>query len=411
MKKLALLLITSSSLLSSEVKVAEPEALFTLSALSRVQNISEKRLYQFLSTLSDNCKRILIKAYLEHHGYKNEEALVYTTSSLFVEKEVAEEPTTFFSEGEEEGHYRPTRFPQNPFVETDGSPFCFTYQEKHTLFSQLRDHREDKKSYKSGRFVGRENIFVVGPTKQGYYASFGDEDHLAVCKLVRDKVGRLRLFRHKCEEGPIDEATRWKRFGRGKSYKPDTITALTMDEEKGFFYGATELGKVHCYHSYINEATESIEWAKSDLPIALGVPIDDLELSDDGTILWLLSNNYIYKYDLRSAKPELLDINIPVLPSEDVEDEAKETMCVLRRAPYANHLVLGGTKGTIVLVNVEKERCYILDSFKEHKPVVDIWWNSEGSFVTLNRVGTLRKGTILLAYVENFLPKKTPSEE
>ncbi len=99
------------------------------------------------------------------------------------------------------------------------------------------------------------------------------------------------------------------------------------------------------------------------------------------------------------------------IPELTVGDDLKETMCVLRRAPYKNHLVFGGTKGTVVLVNVAKNRCSILDSFTENEPVVDIWWNTEGSFVVLNRAGTLRKGKLSVAYVEDFLPKKSCIEE
>lgn len=94
-----------------------------------------------------------------------------------------------------------------------------------------------------------------------------------------------------------------------------------------------------------------------------------------------------------------------------VKTNQKETMRVLRRTPYKNSLVLGGTEGTVVLVSVDKERCYVLDSFEENKPVVDIWWNEKGSFVVLNRAGKLRRGTMMLAYIEDFLPKNTTCEE
>lgn len=66
-----------------------------------------------------------------------------------------------------------------------------------------------------------------------------------------------------------------------------------------------------------------MKWAKSTLPVELDNSITDLELNDDGAVLWLLSNNCLYRYDLSSEKLELLPIVIPKFASDDSEDESK----------------------------------------------------------------------------------------
>lgn len=123
MKKFAILLCTFSSLLSSQLAI-KSETLFNRAAQSIVQNMTVSQFCEALSSYSDECITIFIAAYLNQDGYEKLDALSDMTSSLFVKKELTKEQTTFFSEGKKEGHYRPTRFSNNPFFKIRRSSFC-----------------------------------------------------------------------------------------------------------------------------------------------------------------------------------------------------------------------------------------------------------------------------------------------
>ncbi len=292
MKKLVFLLFASASLFSSELKIITPKSLFKLSAESFVQSMSVRKLCETLLTISEEHRKVLVEAYLEYCEYESVEDLNYVASSLFMKKKLLEEKTTLFSELEKEAHYRPTRFSKNPFVESKDYPFAYTYQDKRMRKGQLIDHRNNK-CYSANRMVGQKNIVLVGPTEQGYYGTFGSEDSLAICLLDDVELYSRKRYGHPRKERFIDEKTKMEICVRGRSYKFETITALTMNEELGFFYGATDQGKVYCYHWYTNRAVRRIDWGKSALPIELEKPITDLELSEDGLMLRFLSGSGI----------------------------------------------------------------------------------------------------------------------
>ena len=94
-------------------------------------------------------------------------------------------------------------------------------------------------------------------------------------------------------------------------------------------------------------------------------------------------------------------LTIPAIPSEHIEDETPESMCILRRGKDSRWWTLGGTKGTVLLADVEKGQCFTLTSFNENKPIAEIWWK-DNEVVLLNRAGKVRRGTVLIEYAEEF---------
>ena len=251
--------------------------------------------------------------------------------------------------------------------------------------------------------LSTKRIFVVGPTKQGNFGVLTEDDDVYVCTF-RSRYPRMSYTHsYKDSEGAILTGGVHGWYGKKdwKDYEDDQPTALTMDEETGYFYGGTQSGKLHCYSWFTNESNEGkTEWHGATFPVSLDNRIDDIELGSKGNFLWVLSNNRVYRYQLSNNRLEKKVI-VPLIPSEDVVDITPERMLVLRLIPNEQYILLGGTKGTVFIADVQTGHCFMLTKFEESEPVADMWWQ-EDAVVLLNRAGKLRKGKVKLADAGTF---------
>ncbi len=62
---------------------------------------------------------LFAERYLLQQGYHREASIINPEASLYIESDLTEEKTTFFGEGEEEGHERHTLFPRQPCVQDE----------------------------------------------------------------------------------------------------------------------------------------------------------------------------------------------------------------------------------------------------------------------------------------------------
>ncbi len=350
-------------------------------------------------------QRLLVERYLLWQGYHKEISIVDPKTSLHIGDGLQEDETTFFGEGEEEGHYRPTRCPKNPFLLDEVGKFACSYQEQRTYQEKLRNHATDTEHRAS--FASHGEILLVGPTKQNYYAYIGADPEVIVCAISQfsgklfNKQGYFHSY--KAGEGAVSGNMMYSWYDKRswKDYEDDQPTALTMDEETGYFYGGTQSGKLHCYSWFVNVGNEGkMEWRGATFPVSLDKKIDDIELSLDGSFLWVLSDNIVYMYQLLGNQLNMR-IVVPFIPLDDLVDEASENMSLLRLTPNEQYILLGGTKGTVLIADVQTGHCFMLTKFEESESVADMWWQ-EDTVVLLNRAGKLRKGKVRLADAGTF---------
>ncbi len=373
----------------------------------------ETTLFKNIAALPAEIKVVLAQHFLEASGYTNVESLEGVGLNAYVRtyllSKLDEEETAFFGEGREEGNYRPTRFAKNPFLRSANNEFGYVHQE---LYQRGKGHFVcDEVNGKQMLFrpLSHQRIYFVGPTIQGNFAMIGDHFKVNICTpratttlRVKDPKDRF-LHTRKNGEGAISGNNGYSFFDKPdwQDFEDDQPTALTMDEETGYFYGGTESGKLHCYYWFTDVIDRNtVKWRGSTFPISLDKRIDDIELSLDARFLWVLADNMLYSYFIRENELKL-QLAIPYIPSEDLIKEEKERMVILRRTPHVARFLLGGTLGTVLIVDTEKQACFSLTKFQEAEPIADVWWQGT-QVVLLNRAGKLRRGEVSLEDAEHI---------
>ena len=79
---------------------------------------------------------------------------------------------------------------------------------------------------------------------------------------------------------------------------------------------------------------------------------------------------------------------------------------MIRTTPYLSTLLIGGTQGTVYLVDTEDENMYEIDTLKEKFPIEDMWWSDTDQLVLLNRSGNIRYCTVNLVKPSTFFEKE-----
>ncbi len=404
MKHLTLLALLCFSCLASqedvEIVIHDPSVTLTTDL--------ETTLFEKIAALPAEIKIVLAQHFLEASGHTNVESLegvgLNAYARTYLRSTLEEEDTAFFGEGREEGNYRPTRFSKNPYLKTSSNEFGYIYQEIRNYYEILRDLSADE-AYNL-EFLSAGPNLLVGPTVYNNFAYIGEHE-IIVCGIsntrkkfhMRDRL----LHTRKNGEGAISGNNGYSFFDRldWQDSEDDQPTALTMDEETGYFYGGTESGKLHCYYWFTDVIDRKrIKWRGSTFPISLDKRIDDIELSLDAKFLWVLADNTLYSYFIRGNELKL-QLAIPYIPSEDLIKEEHEQMVVLRRTPHVARFLLGGTLGTVLIVDTEKQACFPLTKFQEAEPVADMWWQ-DNQVVLLNRAGKLRRGEVSLEDAEHI---------
>ncbi len=418
MKKLIVLTLIPILCSASSEVTYKPLSLKELTASSSLKNPETKEgktkeeVLEFAHTLGADVRMIVVQQYLAEQGYLKVPCISDPESSTYIKSVLSEEETMFFGEGDEEGHYRPTRYSQNPFLEEVDQQFGYVYQEEKQLWQPhyLKDQVSDKQLQSHTFFQGR--FLIVGPTKQGLYGAIGHDNRVNICTFKSANSTNLKKRYLNCikgDQGAVLCSSGWCGKENWEDYEDDQPTALTMDEQTGYFYGGTESGKLHCYSWYTNVSNRNrVEWTAATFPVSLDGKVDDIEVSADGSFLWVLSSNSLYSYMIKDNKLQL-QLAIPMIPSEDVVDETRESICVLRRTPDEHKVLLGGTQGTVLLVDTKTGHCYTLTTFEETEPIADMWWQ-DNKVVLFNRAGKLRRGTVALADVDTFFPQKEEEE-
>lgn len=356
--------------------------------------------------LPESYRLILVRQYLKELGFCPLNSLVSTRFCVWMYADLTKEIKTdcFRELGDEfrgslcRYHRRPTRTARNCPSRSSMPRFPYVYKIENPENSRI--HYRPILS------------FMVGPSEQSLSAYLiKDQNRLYICEKTGPensmKLLSKVIYGHfkKGRNGFIGFVG--EKEGLWDDYEEDCPTALTMDEETSYCYAGTASGKLHCYsfcYTSIKKGKyEKPRWIGYTFPLSLEVKIDDIELSIDRTSLWILADNKLYHYDIR-LNELTLKLTIPAL-SSDEEDETAESMCVLRRGKGSHWWVLGGTKGTVLLVDTEKGGCFIVPSFTGNEPIADIWWKND-ELILLNYAGKLRRGTISLEYAEEFF--KTP---
>ncbi len=413
MKHLTLLAFLCFSCLASQVDVKiihDPSDTLTTDL--------ETTLFKNIAALPAEIKVVLAQHFLEASGYTNVESLEGVGLNAYVRtyllSKLDEEETAFFGEGREEGNYRPTRFAKNPFLRSANNEFGYVHQELYQRGKGhfVRDEINGKQIIL--RTLSQQRVYFVGPTIYGNFAMIADDCTINICtfrETVRRNISPKECFLHtrKNGEGAISGNNGYSFFDRPdwQDFEDDQPTALTMDEETGYFYGGTESGKLHCYSWFTDVIDRNrIKWRGLTFPASLDKRIDDIELSLDAKFLWVLADNMLYSYFIRENELKL-QLAIPYIPSEDLIKEEKEHLVVLRRTPHVARFLLGGTLGTVLMVDTEKQACFPLTKFQEAEPVADMWWQ-DNQVVLLNRAGKLRRGEVILEDAERlFLAEQT----
>ncbi len=430
--------ISCYHLYSSETLNKTIESLKSTAAqVYMLQKVQEQTIEEVIS-LPIDIRTALAAQYLMHKGYV--EVISLTSNSvLYLKKDFVERKTSFFKQTGNEAvdHYRPTKHKNNPFIrkpKKNGKPqFAYTIQEKaNDYWSEFHDKTTDK-SYIIEAYGVQVPTITVGPSQDKRFAlikvspTFLKDQSICFYHTVDDDV----FLNHKMD--PTTSFSHSKKNGRGAAgnglvdgfliwwcgpeqrpytqdewHNPtyDNVTCIAMDADTDTFYSGTSSGKLFSYfqftdHEEIRRHGGYYMQAKP-FPVNLKTPIDDIELSDDKEVLWVLSNNCIYTYTLKTEQLTRC-LELPTPPTDELlEEQEPETMKVIRTTPYPTIVLVGGSQGTVYLVDTEDNNCYILDTLEEKQPVEDMWWSDTNQVVLLNRSGNIRYCTLSIAKPSTF---------
>ena len=419
------------------------ESLKNSAAKAYMIQVIKKQTVEEVLLHSIDIKELLVAQYLLSQGYVEVKSLT-SGHKIYSKKNFVEQKTDFFLQtgSDDVDHYRPTRHKKNPFLrksKKDGTPqFAYTIQEKGTRKSYCHDLLACISRPMDGYDWEAVNI-SVGPSKQNRFAYIGKYDSGYLKGLIIHKTWiwdkelvidnehemmQVAQFNHifRGDEGKSrgggnnhfnEELRRWWRSYERKKPKlgidwegceRDDVTCVAMNPEKDIFYGGTRSGKLYWYYEYYDDYDQGPRgpyfWQYKQLSVNLKQPIDDMELSDDATFLWLLSNGSIYTYTFKSESLKLC-LKLP----EELIDEV-EKISMIRTTPYVSSILIGGTQGTVYLIDTEDKNVYKLDSLDEKFPIEDMWWSEADQLVLLNRSGNIRYCTVCLVKPSTFFEKE-----
>ena len=201
--------------------------------------------------------------------------------------------------------------------------------------------------------------------------------------------------------------------------KSDEVTALAMSiDSQDLHFSGTASGKIYQFVTRVDcpwmkdkpkkvrnkwhcGGPKAPKWTGKVLPIDFCHSIDDLIVSRDNTLLWILSNNKLYIYNIWTEKlGEILEIPTP--RSEFVEHvDEHEKITTLTLSPYRNLVLLGGNQGTVLLADVYTEECFPLETLGSD-PIADMWWSEENRIVLLNKAGFSKEFTLSITTPDTY---------
>ena len=419
------------------------ESLKSSAAKAYIIQASKEEVLQRVIPLSADLKALLAAQHSLNNGY---EELVSITSSntLYIKRDFVEQETAFFLQtgSDEIDHYRPTKHKNNPFIlppKEDGTPqFAYTIQEIRTRKSHYYDMTTGT-SYKVIFYGPAEKNIPVGPSKNEIIMHIGNW----IPKRIKGITIR-KTFIHKNDEGNQDYELgpyhTWPHTFKGDKaaggyswrdyrdwwsgpeqktlkdgeewfdYEYDDITCIAMDPDSNTFYSGTRSGKLFSYYKYYDDVYEGNAdgwlWRAESFPINIKQPVDDIELSQDKEFLWILSQECVYKYIFATKLLERC-FKFPVTEKATLVAEAtdvanKELITTIRTSPYVNMLLLGGSQGTVYLLDIEDKNCYVLDASEKNHAIEDMWWNDKNQVILLNRSGNIRYCTLELVHPLHF---------
>ncbi len=426
---------------------------------SKVESTDQQLLVDRILSLPKELRYFILDFYFTKEGYKPLGSLTGATC-LYVKSDFQVEETYFFLQTDsiDIDHLRPTKHKKNPFILAsmlDGTPqFAYIIKERHErYFSKYYDEVRGV-SYDLQLYGGLPQNVCVGPSSLMVYPSddptypgeikcralvhvgWTDSHYSeALCmRSAQEKEEDLTTnsatsyffngFEHskKGDQGAARGSSEWnddcdwwcgpelrtyKDNVEWKDYEYDAVTCVAMSEEFVIFYSGTSSGKLFSYYACGDISTREGYWRAEPFPVNLEQRIDDIELSNDGKYLWLLSNDKIYRYELFTQRLEECFV-VPSLEQEGSEEV--EIMNVLRTTPYSTILLLGGTQGTVYLIDIHDGACYVLDRLVKEYAIEDMWWSDEDKVVFLNRSGNIRFCTVSLAKPETYF-SSTPKED
>lgn len=279
---------------------------------------------------------------------------------------------------------------------------------------QIGDKRWGK-SYYMDR-LSHENFRVLTGPDTNRVVSFFDEDQnsVSICYLYCDKedwapggiafnhpllgYGLVREFQniqYPLAEGGCDVISAislFKGFPR-EEYDKDGYAlwepamwdrtpceAELRSMENSVLLTGTRSGKVFVH--YVKPTIEDIQYTQ--LPLKLTGRVRDLRINKDAKVAWVLDEQALHSYNLETQEQQL----VCKLP-ENFIGGTDEFMKTLTLSADENYVLLGGSKGTVLLVDVCHNSCYELELMPPHE-IVDMWWSEKNEIVILNKSGMIK---------------------
>ncbi len=395
-----------------------------------------------LLSVSADSREALAQSLLLKEGFVAQKSLIGDRRILVKKTEVKE----FLSKYCRDDHVRPARSSDNPFVLAPfgeeqvrfshsykelnvfrtGYRNLPSYQTYHLLsgddskrFSQdfinpvfLEFQEGDKQwgmSYLMLQVLSSEKYRVLAGPDTNRVVAYFDEDQteLSICFLYLDEEaysggsigfnhpllvhGKLPFFQtiqYGLPDGSFETITAISLFkGLPRTFDPDVPlwdsipTKEELDSmEKSVLLSGTRSGKVYVH--YFKPTVKDIEY--TEVPINLSGQVRDVRISKDAKVAWVLDEVALQTYNLNTKEQRL----ICKLP-ENYTPDADELMKTLTLSADENYALLGGSKGTILLVDVQAQDCYVFEQMPPHE-IVDMWWSEKNEIVILSRSGMIK---------------------
>lgn len=358
--------LVSLSILFCSVHAMEQdqEKLLTLKELAarQVAPVYGSKLQKLPDFLPEDCKIEIARQLLLSKKFQEVKPIAQGDLALYLLKEnylVKETPYI------ENNPQKPTKCLTNPFERGnshDEVKFVYDYSRVEPPFPKPQHfyHSGEKIRYLMHSFLGPKRL-CAGPNKNEMLI-VSDASCIYIAELEHKPKEKFVI----CE----------KIYPETETLKQDHITALEVSPYENIFYGGTKSGKVYYYDRIIiDEAWDRYGWGRFELPAAWQkAAIDDLRLGNTGEFLYLLSDNALIAHNRITQTNELLfRVNLPSMVLEGVEQEKMNVFVI---SPDCNYALIGGTKGTILLADLETKRSYLLEE-EADSGIYQLWWTDQ----------------------------------
>ncbi len=397
---------------------------------------------QKLQSVSADSREALAKSSVLKEGFVTQKSLIGDKRILVKKTEVKE----FLSRFCQADHLRPARTSDNPFVLVpfgdEQVRFVHSYKELNVIgaykslpssgirYSYVGDERRrfEEDFIGAGFFEYQEGDKVwgnrysmnlnwpssekcrvlVGPDTNRVIAFFNqDQQDLSLCYLYDDEedwkpggiafnhpllgYGMVECFQtiqYGLHDGNFETITAISLFkGLPRTFDPDVPiwdsipTKEELDSmEKSVLLSGTRSGKVYVH--YFKPTVKDIEY--TEVPIKLTGQVRDVRISKDAKVAWVLDEVALHTYNL-DTKEQRLICKLP----DNCGADADELMKTFTLSANENYALLGGSKGTVLLVDVQAQDCYVFEQMPPHE-IVDMWWSEKNEIVILSRSGMIK---------------------